>query len=170
MRGPVIGVSVAIVIAFGNGVSCSRQYAARTNAAASASALGAIPLDSLARSALSACPEIVIDEAVLFSDGTPTRPDTLRLALRLKTNDASQLRSKCTVVSVQNLPQLPDTTIAVNRLLRIRLYLLRQSSDSVKRFVALISPPGLASPTFVHIELLWGDGRWEIRRVTALET
>ncbi|HXO85040.1 MAG TPA: hypothetical protein VN803_05905 [Gemmatimonadales bacterium] len=169
MNWKLLTVSVMVIASEAAAGEGCRAQPTRSNIAAAAVALAAVPFDSLTALGPPACPTIVIDEQVRFSEGTPIRNDNLPVVFRLSAGEATALRTRCSDVQLKALPVLPDTADAINQVQRVRLFQIGKGSDSAKRFLALISPPGLANPIMVFVDLTWKGARWTCQGVTFIQ-
>lgn len=170
MRTRELNISRVFLLAFGVPQACSAPKPDDL-LAASYTALAAVPLDSVVSYGGAECPRILVDAVVRYSEGVPVRADDLPSLAQMRSRTTPRLPWKCSVFEILALPPLPDTAPSVERALRVRLFLMGDTADlNSRRFFALVSPPGLAPPSMITVELRRTTSGWEVTKVAVGET
>ena len=134
-------------------------------------ALAAVPLDTILAYRAQACPQVMVDRVVRYSRGVPIHAASGTPVLRLGARVPETTAWKCPITQLLDLPPLPDTGVTTRQVLRVRLYVIGDTSDvSSRQFLVLVTPPDLASPSLVTLQLTTAGSAWIVTRVAVAET
>jgi hypothetical protein len=134
-------------------------------------ALAAVPLDTILAYRTEACPQVMVDRVVRYSKSIPIHAESGTLVARLGTRVPQPIAWTCPVTQLLDLTPLPDTAGTITQVLRVRLYVIGDTTDLSSRwFLALVAPPGLANPLLVSVQLTAAGSGWIVTRVAIDET
>lgn len=133
-------------------------------------ALAAVPLDTIFAYRAKDCPQVMVDRVVRYSKCIPIHAESRTPVARLGPRVPHVIAWKCPVTLLLDMPPLPDTAGTVTQVLRIRFYVIGDTTDLSSRwFLALVAPPGLANPRLVSAQLTAAGSVWVVTRVAVDE-